>query len=207
MLLTAAPIRMTVVGYRSHPAQKDLELLVYSPFPPAEVAEAVRVLGAVRFIIAPNTMHHVWAGEFRAAFPDAVLIAPYGLAAKRKDIAFDVLLSSGEAGQGTGTAEHALSDRMSAAGTSPEASGTKASTSPATGKQTSTAAVPEAAAVTSLPGSWPNEQLKLKLIPGFKSEEIVVLHVPSKTLVIADLAFNIDKTSDEVPLPKPPFSW
>jgi hypothetical protein len=46
-------------------------------------------LGAVRYVIAPNSLHHLFLDEWRRAYPNAKLYAPPGLHAKRKDIDFD----------------------------------------------------------------------------------------------------------------------
>jgi hypothetical protein len=39
---------------------KQRELLVISPFPVKAVQEDLNRLGEVKFIIAPNDMHHLW---------------------------------------------------------------------------------------------------------------------------------------------------
>lgn len=50
-------------------------------------------LGEVRAIVAPNKFHHLYAGEWRAAYPNAKLYAAPGLPEKRKDLKFDGLLA------------------------------------------------------------------------------------------------------------------
>jgi hypothetical protein len=69
------------------------ELLAWSPLSlsPA-VREALADLGEVRHLVAPNSLHHLFLGEWKAAYPLARLYAPPGLAAKRGDLAFDVEL-------------------------------------------------------------------------------------------------------------------
>ncbi|MGZ3458527.1 MAG: DUF4336 domain-containing protein [Archangium sp.] len=69
-------------------------LWLHSPVKPdAAVRGAVDALGPVRFLVAPNTMHHLWLGEWAAAYPSARVLAPAGLRAKRKDLRIDVVLS------------------------------------------------------------------------------------------------------------------
>jgi hypothetical protein len=54
---------------------------------------AVDALGPVRFLVAPNVMHHVFLGDWAAAYPSAKVLAPAGLRQKRKDLRIDVELS------------------------------------------------------------------------------------------------------------------
>lgn len=80
--------RMTVVRLASG------FLLVHSPLRPTDaIRRELSALGEVRFIIAPNKYHHLYAGEFAAAFPDARLYGAPGLAEKRKDLRFHGTLS------------------------------------------------------------------------------------------------------------------
>ncbi|MFL5359135.1 DUF4336 domain-containing protein [Archangium sp.] len=59
----------------------------------AAVRSAVDALGPVRFLVAPNVMHHVFLGDWAAAYPSAKVLAPAGLRQKRKDLRIDVELS------------------------------------------------------------------------------------------------------------------
>ena len=59
----------------------------------AEKKSAVDALGPVRFLVAPNTMHHLSLGDWAAAYPEAKVLAPAGLRAKRPDLRIDVELS------------------------------------------------------------------------------------------------------------------
>jgi Domain of unknown function (DUF4336) len=53
------PVRMTVL------VLPDNELLVYSPLPPDLVdADALKALGTVKYIVAPNHMHKSYAPSF-----------------------------------------------------------------------------------------------------------------------------------------------
>ena len=68
----------------------DGSLLLYSPvaMTPARRA-AVEALGPVAHLYSPNTYHHLRIGDWQAAFPDARLHAPPGLAKKRSDLRID----------------------------------------------------------------------------------------------------------------------
>lgn len=68
-------------------------LWVCSPVPlDGGVREAVEALGTVRHLVCPNALHHLWAGEARRAWPDALLHGPAALVRKRPDLAFDRVL-------------------------------------------------------------------------------------------------------------------
>jgi hypothetical protein len=65
-------------------------LFIWSPVALSdELRAAVDALGEVRYLIAPNSLHHLFLGEWRRAYPDARLYAPPGLRQRRKDIPFD----------------------------------------------------------------------------------------------------------------------
>lgn len=76
--------RMTVARLRNG------SLLVHSPIAltPALKAE-VDALGPVRHIVAPSQGHHLYAGEWKDAYPGALLHAAVGLSKRRKDLAID----------------------------------------------------------------------------------------------------------------------
>jgi hypothetical protein len=68
----------------------DKGLLLHSPVAmTAERRAAVAALGTVTHLYAPNLYHHLWIGEWAAAFPAARLHAPAGLAKKRRDLRID----------------------------------------------------------------------------------------------------------------------
>ena len=70
------------------------ELFIWSPIPLSdELREEVDALGDVRYLIAPNSLHHLFIGEWRRAYPAARLHAAPGLRRRRKDLAFDVDLN------------------------------------------------------------------------------------------------------------------
>jgi hypothetical protein len=68
-------------------------LVLHSPVEAdAPTRAAVEALGRVRAVVCPNNVHHLFAGGWKLAYPDARLLGPPGLAAKRRDLAFDGVL-------------------------------------------------------------------------------------------------------------------
>lgn len=53
---------------------------------------ALDAIGPVRFVVAPNRMHHLHVGDYASAYPEAELHGAPGLADKRPDLAFDFVL-------------------------------------------------------------------------------------------------------------------
>jgi hypothetical protein len=68
----------------------DESTLLHSPVAlTPERRAAVDALGPVAHLYAPNLWHHLWVGEWAAAFPSARVHAPAGLARKRRDLRID----------------------------------------------------------------------------------------------------------------------
>jgi hypothetical protein len=76
-----ATSRMTVVRLAGG------RLWLHSPIPvsPDLVAELAS-LGQVAYIVAPNRFHHLYVGQWAAAFPDAIVFGAPGLEQKRRDL-------------------------------------------------------------------------------------------------------------------------
>jgi hypothetical protein len=73
--------RMTVVRFPDH------SLWLHSPIPLTDALKtALNALGRVRWIVAPNLAHHLFAGDALAAYPDAELWGAPGLKKKRPDL-------------------------------------------------------------------------------------------------------------------------
>jgi hypothetical protein len=53
---------------------------------------AVDACGAVRYLVSPNKLHHLFLGEWAQAWPAAKLYASPGLAKRRRDLAFNAEL-------------------------------------------------------------------------------------------------------------------
>lgn len=78
------PTRMTIMRL------PDKSLFVLSPTKlTPECREKVEALGTVRHIVAPNTLHHLYLGEWKRAYPQAMMYAAPGLRQKRADLSFD----------------------------------------------------------------------------------------------------------------------
>ena len=68
-------------------------LLLHSPVRlSAETRETLANLGTVRYIVAPNTMHHLFVGPYFGAYPNARVYAAPGLQSKRPELAFHEVL-------------------------------------------------------------------------------------------------------------------
>lgn len=77
------PTRMAVIRLSG------ARLLIWSPVALSDdLRAAVEALGVVDSLVAPNSLHHVFLGEWQRAFPQAKAYAPPGLREKRGDIAF-----------------------------------------------------------------------------------------------------------------------
>jgi hypothetical protein len=79
--------RMTVIRLTAG------DLLLHSPVAlDAALRRELDARGRVRFVVAPNRVHHLYAGAVVAAYPDARLWVAPGLPRKRPDLVFvDVL--------------------------------------------------------------------------------------------------------------------
>lgn len=76
--------RMTVIRLR------DGSLLVHSPVKMGPgLHRELTALGPVRHVVAPNRMHHMFGGDYRAAYPEARIYGAPGVAKKRPDLPLD----------------------------------------------------------------------------------------------------------------------
>jgi hypothetical protein len=97
-------MRMTVVRLRNG------GLWLHAPVPLDNgLLGALQTLGPVRYIVAPNLMHHRYLAACRRLFPEARILAAPGLASKREDMQFDGMLGqTGELGYGTDLVQHVV---------------------------------------------------------------------------------------------------
>jgi hypothetical protein len=80
--------RMTVIRLR------DGGLWLHSPVRLDGVTRAaLDALGPVRAVVAPSLVHHFFAGDYAAAYPEARLFAAPGLEKKRPDLRIDETLT------------------------------------------------------------------------------------------------------------------
>lgn len=99
--LADGPVVTAALGFR-YPTRMalirlpDASLLVWSPVAlSAPVMAWIEQTGPVAHITAPNHLHHLFLGDWQAAFPSARIHAAPGLRAKRPDIRFDADLADG----------------------------------------------------------------------------------------------------------------
>lgn len=79
--------RMTVIRL------PDGGLWVHSPVRfTSEARAAVDALGPVRFLVAPNLMHHLALPDWAAAYPEAKVVVPRGLGKKQPKLRIDLEL-------------------------------------------------------------------------------------------------------------------
>jgi len=79
--------RMTVIRLR------DGGLWLHSPVRlDAATHAALEALGPVRAVIAPSKVHHLFVGDYTAAYPEAEVHAAPGLGEKRRDLRIDGVL-------------------------------------------------------------------------------------------------------------------
>lgn len=84
-------------------------LFIWSPMKlDSDLRREVEALGPVRYLIAPNSLHHLFIAEWQQAYPEARTYAPPGLRDKRKDIAFDADLGDAPAGEWAGQIDQVL---------------------------------------------------------------------------------------------------
>jgi hypothetical protein len=79
--------RMTVIRLA------DGSLFLHSPVRLDDPTRAaLDAIGPVRFVVAPNLVHHLFVGDYFDAYPAARIYAAPGLAEKRRDLRFHAVL-------------------------------------------------------------------------------------------------------------------
>ncbi|EEP78851.1 conserved hypothetical protein [Uncinocarpus reesii 1704] len=126
-------------------------------FSPVALTEHVKGIitalnSPIKFIIAPDLEHHIFLGDWKAAFPDAKVIGPEGLQEKRE--------------KNVKTKDTSKVDFVF------------------TPKNRHN------------PDTFPefNAEFETQYLPSHPNREIVVFHKPTKTLLQADLFFNLPAT-------------
>jgi hypothetical protein len=70
------------------------DLWVHSPIQLSDsIQQQVSSLGCVKYLIAPNHLHHLFLLEWIERFPDAAVYGPHEVIKKRQDITFDASLN------------------------------------------------------------------------------------------------------------------
>jgi hypothetical protein len=79
---------------------EDGGLLLHTPPPPTDaLAEALRPLGPVRWLVVPNCWHHLAAPAAAARFREARLVGPASALRRNQSLKFDVDLHDGQFGE------------------------------------------------------------------------------------------------------------
>jgi hypothetical protein len=93
--------RMAVIRF------PDGALFVWSPVALSDALRAdVDALGPVRFVVAPNALHHLFIGDWLAAWPDAKAYGAPGLRQKRPDVNFTCELGEATVDEWGGEVAH-----------------------------------------------------------------------------------------------------
>jgi hypothetical protein len=80
--------RMTVIRLA------DGTLFLHSPVQlDTDTRAALDAVGPVRWVVAPNKVHHLFVADYLTAYTDARAYGAPGLAEKRKDLRFEAVLS------------------------------------------------------------------------------------------------------------------
>ena len=94
--VTGMPLRFygVEVGTRMTVCRiSDGGLWLHSPIKLREgLKEELDQLGPVRFVVAPNKLHHRFVGDYSSAYPEARVYASPGLPEKRRDLPFHGVL-------------------------------------------------------------------------------------------------------------------
>lgn len=78
----------------------DGSLLLHTPAPPTDaLAERLRSLGPVRWLVVPNCWHHLGAPAAAARFPEAKLVGPASALDRNKALSLDVNIHDGQFGE------------------------------------------------------------------------------------------------------------
>ncbi|MFN3628020.1 MAG: DUF4336 domain-containing protein [Parvibaculum sp.] len=97
------PTRMAVIRLNNR------DLVLWSPTELTDdLCAEIEALGRVSHLIAPNSLHHTFLGDWQRAYPDATVYAPPGLRQKRGDIRFDAEFSDAPIAAWAEEIDHAI---------------------------------------------------------------------------------------------------
>ena len=97
------PTRMAIIRLTNG------DLVLWSPTALSDDLQAeVGAMGVVRYLVAPNSLHHTFLADWQRAYRDAKVYAPPNLPEKRKDIRFDAVFGDGPVAEWAGEIDHAI---------------------------------------------------------------------------------------------------
>jgi len=83
------PARMTAIG-------TSRGVVLVSPIPIDDtIAARIASLGEVRYLVAPNVLHHLYLAQAKARYPSAKVLGPKGLVKKQPSVTFDGFFEEG----------------------------------------------------------------------------------------------------------------
>jgi hypothetical protein len=85
------------------------DLFVWSPVALTDaLRQTIDALGEVRYLVAPNSLHHVFIADWKRAYPGARIHAAPGVREKRSDIAIDATLGDAPTLEWSADIDHVL---------------------------------------------------------------------------------------------------
>ena len=85
------------------------DLFIWSPVALTDTLRAaVDALGEVRYLVAPNSLHHVFIADWKRAYPAASIHAAPGVREKRNDLAIDEIFGQAPIPAWSGAIDHVL---------------------------------------------------------------------------------------------------
>lgn len=79
---------------------EDGSLLLHTPAPPTDgLAEALRALGPVRWLVVPNCWHHLGTPAAAAEFPDAQVVGPASALRRNPDLKLQLDIADAKLGE------------------------------------------------------------------------------------------------------------
>ncbi|KAK9457137.1 hypothetical protein V1511DRAFT_492788 [Dipodascopsis uninucleata] len=124
-------------------------IFLIAPMPYDDDSEALVGQKSVKYILAPDILHHLAIKSWKEHFPDAIIIGPEGLRAKKASEGIHVDYEVSTANAVIRASDFGLQDQEV------------------------------------------EEEFQFVYLPGHQNKELVTVHLPTKTMIEADLLFNL----------------